>query len=102
MTKLWLLATNTIREVVRQKLFLNVLVFGVLMIVFAQVVANLTFGRADRVVRSIGLSQFMNHFISQIGKRTGLKRCAIAVFIFADDNRSPSPSVSGGIHAILC
>lgn len=56
MNKLWLLATNTIREVVRQKLFLNVIVFGVLMIIFAQVVANLTFGRADRVVRSIGLS----------------------------------------------
>lgn len=56
MTKLWLLASNTVREVIRQKLFLNVLVFGVLMILFAQVVANLTFGRADRVVRSIGLS----------------------------------------------
>lgn len=56
MTQLWLLASNTIREVIRQKLFLNVLVFGLLMILFAQVVANLTYGQADRVVRSIGLS----------------------------------------------
>lgn len=56
MRAVYLLATNTLREVVRQKLFLNVIVFGVLMILFAQVVANLTFGRADRVVRSIGLS----------------------------------------------
>ncbi len=54
--KLWLLGTNTLRETVRQRLFLNILVFGVLLIGLAQVVGNLTFGRADRVVRAIGLS----------------------------------------------
>lgn len=53
--KLWLLASNTLSETIRQKLFSNLLVFGVLMVAFAQTVGNLTFGRADRVVRSIGL-----------------------------------------------
>ncbi|NJK89987.1 MAG: ABC transporter permease [Myxococcales bacterium] len=57
MTKLWLLGTNTLREVVRHEAFsVTSFVFGILMIAFAQVVGNLTFGRADRVVRSIGLS----------------------------------------------
>lgn len=50
------IATNTVREVVRQRLFLNIAVFGVGMVLFGMVVSNLTFGYPDRVVRSIGLS----------------------------------------------
>lgn len=56
LTRIGLVASNTVREVIRQRLFFNILVFGVGMIIFAMVVSNLTFGYPDRVVRSIGLS----------------------------------------------
>lgn len=56
MTAVWMVATNTIRETIRQRLFLNIFVFGVGMVVFAMVVGNITFGFPDRVVRSIGLT----------------------------------------------
>lgn len=51
-----LIAVNTFRQVVRQKVFYNVLLFGLGMVMLAMLVGNITFGYPDRVVRSIGLS----------------------------------------------
>ncbi|MEL6187547.1 MAG: hypothetical protein AAFU79_23250, partial [Myxococcota bacterium] len=56
MTPVWMVASNTVRETIRQRLFLNIVVFGVGMVVFAMMVGNITFGYPERVVRSIGLS----------------------------------------------
>lgn len=56
MSSIWLIATNTLRESVRKRLFLNVLIFGIGMVLFAMVASNLTIGVPARVVRSIGLS----------------------------------------------
>lgn len=50
------IATNTLRQTVRQRLFYNILFFGVGLVILAMVVSNITFGFPDRVVRSIGLS----------------------------------------------
>lgn len=55
-TAIWVIATNTFRQTVRQRLFYNVAVFGVGMVLLSMVVGALTFGYPDRVVRSIGLS----------------------------------------------
>ena len=49
-------AQNTFRQTLRERLFLNIIIFGVFMILLAMVLANITFGYPDRVVRSIGLS----------------------------------------------
>jgi ABC-type transport system involved in multi-copper enzyme maturation permease subunit len=51
-----LVASNTFRQVVRQRLFLNVVVFGVGMLLLSMVLGEITFGYVDRVVRSVGLS----------------------------------------------
>lgn len=51
-----LIASNTVRQIVRQRLFYNVVLFGVGLVLFAMIVSNITFGYPDRVVRSIGLS----------------------------------------------
>lgn len=56
MTAIVAIAANTFRQVVRQRLFYNVVLFGLGMVLFAMVVGSLTFGFPDRVVRSIGLS----------------------------------------------
>lgn len=56
MSRTWIIANNTVRQTIRQRLFLNILVFGIGMVIFAMVVSNITFGYPDRVVRSIGLS----------------------------------------------
>ena len=56
MTKVFIVALNTFRQTLRQKLFLNVGIFGVGMLLLSMVMGNITFGYADRVVRSIGLS----------------------------------------------
>jgi Cu-processing system permease protein len=56
MNAVLMIASNTFRQTVRQRLFYNVLLFGVGMVVFSMVVGNLTYGFPDRVVRSIGLS----------------------------------------------
>ncbi len=56
MSAVALVAKNTLRQTIRQRLFVNVLVFGIGLLLLAMVVSNLTFGSPDRVVRSIGLS----------------------------------------------
>lgn len=56
MRQILLIASNTFRQTVRQRLFYNVVLFGIGMVVFAMVVSRITFGYPDRVVRSIGLS----------------------------------------------
>lgn len=56
MKRVWAVGMNTFRQTMRQRLFLNILIFGVFMLLLAMVLANITFGYPDRVVRSIGLS----------------------------------------------
>lgn len=56
MSPIWPIATNTLRQTFRQRLFLNVAVFGAGMVLLSMVLGNITFGHPDRVVRSIGLS----------------------------------------------
>lgn len=56
MTKIRLIAVNTFRQTIRDRLYYNIVLFGVGMVVFSMVVGNLTFGHPDRVVRSIGHS----------------------------------------------
>jgi ABC-type transport system involved in multi-copper enzyme maturation permease subunit len=56
MNAILMIASNTFRQTVRERLFYNVLLFGVGMVIFSMIVGQLTFGYPDRVVRSIGLS----------------------------------------------
>ncbi|MBX2812344.1 MAG: ABC transporter permease [Myxococcales bacterium] len=56
MSSITIIAANCIRETLRQRLFYNIVIFGVGMMIFAMVVSDITFGFPDRVVRSIGLS----------------------------------------------
>lgn len=56
MSAILLIAKNTLRQTVRQKLFYNIAIFGVGMLLLAMVMGRVTFGHPDRVVRSIGLS----------------------------------------------
>ncbi len=56
MSSIFIIARNTLRQAMRERLFFNVAVFGFGMLLFSMVVADITFGRSDRVVRSIGLS----------------------------------------------
>jgi ABC-type transport system involved in multi-copper enzyme maturation permease subunit len=50
------IAVHTLREAIRRRVFLNIAVFGVGMVLLSMVVAQITFGETGRVVRSIGLS----------------------------------------------
>jgi ABC-type transport system involved in multi-copper enzyme maturation permease subunit len=54
--RLWAVAMNTFRQTLRERLFLNILIFGVFMLLLGMILATITFGYPDRVVRSIGLS----------------------------------------------
>lgn len=56
MTAIFVIARNTLRQAVRERLFFNVAVFGVGMVLLSMVVAQITIGYSERVVRSIGLS----------------------------------------------
>ncbi len=56
MTPIIVVAQNTFRQTVRQRLFFNVGIFGVGMVLLSMVMGQITFGHPDRVVRSIGLS----------------------------------------------
>lgn len=56
MNSVWVIALNAFRQTVRQRLFYNVAIFGVGMLLLAMVVGRVTFGYPDRVVRTIGLS----------------------------------------------
>lgn len=56
MNSVWLVASNTFRQSVRQRVFFNIAVFGAGMVALAFVVSFLSYGYQYRVVRSIGLS----------------------------------------------
>lgn len=47
---------HTVRQVIRQRLFLNLAIFGLGMLLLAYTVSFITYGYMDRVIRSIGLS----------------------------------------------
>ena len=52
----WILARNTFREAVRDRLLATALVFGGLLVATAVGLAPLTLGEHERVVRDLGLS----------------------------------------------
>ncbi len=56
MKVIYLIAINSFRQTLRERLFYNVILFGVGLLMLALVVSDLTFGFPDRVVRSIGHS----------------------------------------------
>jgi Cu-processing system permease protein len=56
MSPILLIAANTLRQTIRQRLYFNIAVFGVGMVLLAMVVGQITFGYPDRVVRSLGLT----------------------------------------------
>ena len=56
MTPVLLVASNTFRQTLRQRLFLNIVIFGAGLLALAVVVSFLSYGYPYRVVRSLGLS----------------------------------------------
>jgi ABC-type transport system involved in multi-copper enzyme maturation permease subunit len=56
MTLAWILARNTFREAIRDKLLVAVIVFGTVLVTASVVLAPLTLGEEERVVRDLGLS----------------------------------------------
>lgn len=56
MNSIYLVASNTLRQTIRQRLFLNIIVFGLGMLALSVVVSFLSYGYPYRVVRSLGLS----------------------------------------------
>jgi ABC-type transport system involved in multi-copper enzyme maturation permease subunit len=52
----WLVALNTIRELLRSKLLYNLLLFAVLLIGSSFFIAQLTIGQWDRVIVDLGLA----------------------------------------------
>lgn len=54
--RIWVLARNTYREAVRDKLLYNLLLFAALMIVSSIVLAKLHLGYDERIYRDVGLS----------------------------------------------
>ena len=52
----WIIAGNTVRELVRSKLLHNLLIFAVLLIASSMFVAQLTIGQWDRVILDLGLA----------------------------------------------
>jgi ABC-type transport system involved in multi-copper enzyme maturation permease subunit len=56
LTRIWVLAQNTYREAVRDKLLYNLLLFAALMIASSVVLAKLHIGYDERIYRDVGLS----------------------------------------------
>ena len=56
MNSILLVAWNTLRQTIRQRLFFNVAVFGIGLVALSVVVSFLSYGYEFRVVRSLGLS----------------------------------------------
>jgi len=54
--RIWVLAQNTYREAVRDKLLYNLLMFAALMIASSILLAQIQIGRDERIYRDIGLS----------------------------------------------
>jgi ABC-type transport system involved in multi-copper enzyme maturation permease subunit len=54
--RIWVLASNTYREAVRDKLLYNLLLFAALMIASSILLAQVQIGRDDRIYRDVGLS----------------------------------------------
>lgn len=56
MSRIIAVALNTFRQTVRERLFFNIFIFGLGMVLLGMVMGTITFGYPDRVVRSIGLT----------------------------------------------
>jgi len=54
--RIWVLAFNTYREAVRDKLLYNLLLFAALMIASSVLLAQIQIGKDDRIYRDVGLS----------------------------------------------
>ncbi|HKC49977.1 MAG TPA: ABC transporter permease [Myxococcota bacterium] len=56
LSRIWVLARNTYREAVRDKLLYNLLLFAALMIASSILLAQIQIGKDERIYRDIGLS----------------------------------------------
>jgi Cu-processing system permease protein len=56
MTKVWAIAIVTLREAIRQKLAVNLLIFAIALVIASLVLSQLTFGEQYRVIVNLGLS----------------------------------------------
>ena len=53
---IWVLARNTFREAVRDRLLTTILLFGAVLVASSVVLAPLTLGEQDRIIRDLGLT----------------------------------------------
>lgn len=56
MNPVWVLARNTFREAARDRLLTTVMIFGAVFVASSVVLAPLTLGESDRIVRDLGLT----------------------------------------------
>ena len=56
MNPVWVLAKNTFREAVRDRLLTTVMIFGAVFVSSSVILAPLTLGESDRIVRDLGLT----------------------------------------------
>jgi Cu-processing system permease protein len=56
MTQTWAIAVTTIREAVRERLFHNLLVFAILLVIGSLTISQLTLGEQFRIIANIGTS----------------------------------------------
>ncbi len=56
MTRIWVIARNTFRENIRDKVLYNLVVFALIMILCSMALGQLTLGNEDKVILDIGLS----------------------------------------------
>lgn len=56
MTAIWVVAKNTFREAVRDRLLTTILIFGAVLVASSVVLAPLTLGEESRVIRDLGMT----------------------------------------------
>lgn len=56
MNKIWTIAMNTYKEAVRNKVFYIILVFAIGLLMMSTVLATLSLGEDDRIIKDLGLS----------------------------------------------
>lgn len=56
MAKLLVIAVNTYKEAIRDKVFYSLLIFAVIMLCFSMVLGNLTIGQPQKIIKDFGLA----------------------------------------------
>ena len=54
--RIWAIATNTVREAVRNKLLYTLLFFAVFVIAVAVLIATLSYVEGERIIQDVGLA----------------------------------------------